>query len=94
MRKLNALFLIFHYGFFHVGYLVFLVGKSEEVVFRPIYFMALIMLILISPKLTEDQRVIVSTIFIVAIVIGIIVYAVLWKYIEKIKPKNALHSFI
>jgi hypothetical protein len=41
-RKLNALFLIFHYGFFHAGYLAFLAGKSEEIVFRPIYFMALI----------------------------------------------------
>lgn len=41
-RKLNALFLIFHYGFFHIGYMAFLAGRSEEVVFRPIYFMALI----------------------------------------------------
>jgi hypothetical protein len=41
-RKLNALFLIFHYGLFHVVYLAFLAGKNEEVVLRPIYFMALI----------------------------------------------------
>ena len=32
-RKVNALFLIFHYGFFHVGYLAFLAGKSEDILF-------------------------------------------------------------
>jgi hypothetical protein len=41
-RKLNALFLIFHYGFFHAVYLAFLAGRSGEVIFRPIFFMALI----------------------------------------------------
>ena len=57
--------------------------EKYDVLFVAIYFMALIMLIFISPNLTEDHRVIVSILFIIAIVIGIILYAVLGNFIER-----------
>ncbi len=41
-RKINALFLIFHYGGFHFGYMLFLATRSKNIVFQPIFLMALI----------------------------------------------------
>ena len=55
--------------------------EKYDVLFVVIYFMALLMLILISPKLTGEQRVIVSVLFVIAIIIGVTVYAIIlrWK---------------
>ena len=62
--------------------------EKYDVLFVAIYLMALIMLIFISPKLTEDQRVIFSVSFIIAIVVGIVVYAKLWNFFERRRQKN------
>ena len=62
--------------------------EKYDVLFVAIYFMALIMLIFFSPNLTEDQRVIVSIFFIIAIIFGILVYAKMWNYTSNRKEKN------